>query len=681
MELFKLFGKVAIDNAEANTKLDETTNKASEASGKIGNAFKALGGVVAAGMAAGVTAVGALTKAAVESYAEYEQLVGGVEKLYGDSATRVQEYADNAYKTVGMSANQYMQQATTLSASMLNSVGGDTTKAADMVDLAMRDIADNANTFGVYTVEDLAGVYSAIARGQFQTLDNLNLGFGGTKEGMQALIAKANELRVANGEMGNLSVNSFADIVTAIHLVQQNMGITGTTANEAASTIQGSLAMTKAAWANLLTAFANGNKDIKPAIDAVVESAGHAVANLVPVVGQALTGIAQFVQKIAPIISAQLPGLVNSVLPQLLSAATQLVNGVVTALPGMLQALIPVAAQAVMTVAQTLIRNLPAIMNAATQIIMTLVNGLGNALPKLIPVALQAVVTIVEGLVKNLPKMLETGLKLLEGLATGIINALPRLISQLPKIITGIVQFFISSIPKIIETGVKLLVSLIKNLPQIIAELVKAMPQIIKAICEALAQGVVDLAKVGANLLAGLWDGIKEKAKWLKEKVAGLADTVTGWFKNLFGIHSPSKVFAEIGKYLSEGLGMGIEDNADAALAPMNGIAEKLNSVNIKPKIAVEAISNIGDYVPTVKRSEDMNLLERVQYTVKGMIDDSINDLRDEMRELTAIAREYMPRMANMRLVMDTGVVAGEITPYIDEELERIRKWKEGGRA
>lgn len=675
MELFKLFGKVAIDNAEANTKLDETTNKASEASGKIGNAFKALGGVVAAGMAAGVTAVGALTKAAVESYAEYEQLVGGVETLFKDSSGIVQEYADNAYKTAGMSANDYMTNVTSFSASLLQGLHGDTAEAARVADMAITDMADNANKMGT-PIENITVAYQGFAKQNYTMLDNLKLGYGGTKAEMERLLADATKLTGVKYDINNLQ-----DVYTAIHVIQGELGITGTTAKEAASTIQGSLAMTKAAWANLLTAFANGNKDIKPAIDAVVESAGHAVANLVPVVGQALTGIAQFVQKIAPIISAQLPGLVNSALPQLLSAATQLVNGVVTALPGMLQALIPVAAQAVMTVAQTLIRNLPAIMNAATQIIMTLVNGLGNALPKLIPVALKAVVTIVEGLVKNLPKMLETGLKLLEGLATGIINALPRLISQLPKIITGIVQFFISSIPKIIETGVKLLVSLIKNLPQIIAELVKAMPQIIKAICEALAQGVVDLAKVGANLLAGLWDGIKEKAKWLKEKVAGLADTVTGWFKNLFGIHSPSKVFAEIGKYLSEGLGMGIEDNADAALAPMNDIAEKLNSVNIKPKIAVEAISNIGEYVPTVKRSEDMNLLERVQYTVKGMIDDSINDLRDEMRELTAIAREYMPRMANMRLVMDTGVVAGELTPYVDKELQRMKKWKEGDRA
>lgn len=362
---------------------------------------------VAAGLAIGATitksvkAIVDLTKSAVSAYGEYEQLVGGVNKLYGRDEEAMKKYADTvyevgqrgkevkelqealikqgydisadgiygpktkaafeaykkgagdvvaanqkivdnaweAYNTVGMSANQYMSSVTGFSAALIKSLKGDTDKAADYADMAMRDIADNANTFGKYTIDELTGVYQALARGNFQTLDNLQLGYAGTKQGMQDLIKEANRLKAANGETANLSIDSYADMVEAIHLVQESMHITGTTEREAAGTIQGSINATKAAWQNLLIAFGRG-QDMRKAMKNLTASAKNVIKNIVPVVKNALEGIGDFIGELGPVIIEELPGLIQTLLPSLLSAVGKLILSLGRALPQLMKSLL-----------------------------------------------------------------------------------------------------------------------------------------------------------------------------------------------------------------------------------------------------------------------------------------------------------------------------------------------------
>jgi phage-related protein len=338
MNLFDLAAKITLDSSEYEAGVKNINRGVPRLSSAIKTGLGVAAKATAAAVGAAAAGLATIVKSSVDAYGEYEQLVGGINKLFGEGSQQLQEYASQAYMTSGMSANQYMQNVTGFSAALINSLDGDTVRAAEIADMAMRDISDNANTYGKYSAEELASVYQALAKGQYQTLDNLNLGFGGTKEGMQSLIDKANELRAAQGLNADLTIDSYADIVQAIHEVQTEMGITGTTANEASGTIQGSLAATKAAWQNLLIAFGSG-KDVKKAMSNLLNNAKNVVKNVMPVVKQALTGIAEFVGEIAPIIVDELPGLIQELLPGLLSAATSLVGALIQSMPNILSAL------------------------------------------------------------------------------------------------------------------------------------------------------------------------------------------------------------------------------------------------------------------------------------------------------------------------------------------------------
>lgn len=287
--VFELFATISLDTDEYERKLKDSENKTSTfadvlkanlASGAIIAGVKKLAGVVAD-----------VGKAAYTSYAQHEQLADGIKKLYGDAAQAVISNANGAYKSAQMSANSYMSNIMGFSAALVESLNKDQKEAAKVADTALRDVADNANAFGKYTVEELAGVYQALAKGQYQTLDNLMLGFAGTKEGLQQLLDKANELNEEQGIHTQYSIDNFADIVNAIHKVQEEMGIAGTASGEAANTIEGSTAMAKAAWENLATGMADSNADIKGLTQDFVDSVFTAGKNIVPRVQQIVTGV------------------------------------------------------------------------------------------------------------------------------------------------------------------------------------------------------------------------------------------------------------------------------------------------------------------------------------------------------------------------------------------------------
>lgn len=337
--VYELMAKIGLDDKEFNNKLTGA-GKTLKAFGTTAGKLAMTGAKVAgAAVGAAATAVAAVTKQAVDAYAEYEQLVGGVETLFDTSADKVMEYANQAYMSAGLSANEYMETVTSFSASLLQSLGGDTEKAADYADMAIRDMSDNANKMGS-SMESIQNAYQGFAKQNYTMLDNLKLGYGGTKSEMERLVEDAEKLnssfKAQRDENGDLAL-SYADVVDAIHIVQTEMGITGTTAKEASTTIQGSFNSMKAAWKNLLIAFGSG-EDVKGAIDNLVSTAKTYVTNLIPVIKTALTGIADFVKEVGPLIVAELPGLIQELLPELLNAAVALVGAFVQALPGILQA-------------------------------------------------------------------------------------------------------------------------------------------------------------------------------------------------------------------------------------------------------------------------------------------------------------------------------------------------------
>ena len=342
MDVFDLVAKIRLDSSEYESGVGKAKGTFSTLASGVKTGLATVTKISAAAVSAGVAGVAALTKMGVEGYAQYEQLVGGVETLFKASQNTVMKYAENAYKTAGMSANEYMETVTSFSASLIQSLDGDTAKAAEVGNMAITDMSDNANKMGT-SIEMIQNAYNGFAKSNYTMLDNLKLGYGGTQEEMKRLIDDANKVKVANGEMADLSIDSFADVTEAIHIIQTEMGITGTTAREAATTIEGSLSMMKGAWQNLVVGMADENANMEVLINNFVDSAATAAQNLLPRIEQTLKGIGQLITKLSPVIAEALPVLVASVLPSLLSAGVDLtvaiVEGVVTALPALYEAL------------------------------------------------------------------------------------------------------------------------------------------------------------------------------------------------------------------------------------------------------------------------------------------------------------------------------------------------------
>lgn len=339
MEIFKIFGTLALNGQDKfNKDIDNATGKGASFASKLKSGLKTAAKVGGAA----ITAVGAgmvwLSKQAIDSYGDYEQLVGGVDTLFKESSATVQGYAQNAYKTAGLSANEYMETVTSFSASLLQSLGNNTAAAAEMADLAITDMSDNANKMGT-DMTAIQNAYNGFAKQNYTMLDNLKLGYGGTKEEMQRLIDDANALNAAQGRLTEYSIDSYADIVSAIHDVQTEMGITGTTSLEASTTIQGSLASMKSAWKNLLTGIADPDQDLGMLINNMVDSAGIALDNLVPLIVNLLPRIATALGTLGKKLTKKLPGIIRTLLPTLISGAIGLITGLVAEIPAILAAL------------------------------------------------------------------------------------------------------------------------------------------------------------------------------------------------------------------------------------------------------------------------------------------------------------------------------------------------------
>ena len=558
---------------------DTAWNAISSMSGKAVGALKGVATVGLAGVGTAVAALAGVGKSALDAYATYEQAVGGVDTLFKDASGTVQKYAAEAYRTAGVSANEYMTQVTSFSASLISSLGGDTAKAAELGNTAMVDMSDNANKMGT-DIESIQQTYQSLARGNYAMLDNLKLGYGGTKSEMERLIQDANKVKQANGEMGDLSIDKFSDVVQAIHIMQQQMGISGTTAKEAATTIEGSVGMMKAAWQNWLAELGKDDADINGLTKQLVDSVGTVIKNVGPRIAQIITGITAALPQLFSSLGGTLPALVMQILPPVLGALGQLgtmlltsaTTWISTSLPQLLtqfQSWVTSSLPSFLQTGLTMITNLlqgivqalPQIASTAVIVLTTLLDGLSAQLPQLIPIGINAVLNLVQGILNNLPQIIDSGLKLILGLAQGLINALPDLVGKVPILIGQLVGGIINRLPQILQAGVQLLGALANGFISSVPRLIGSIPGMVGQIMHGFTS--VNWGSVGLNIITGIATGIAGAAGRLVTAAVNAATNALNWVKRKLGIHSPSRVFRDqVGEMIGEGMAVGIDESA-----------------------------------------------------------------------------------------------------------------------
>lgn len=481
MNLMDLFVKISVDD-QASSQVETLAGKMK---GGLATAAKVGGAAI---VAAGAAAV-AITKQAVENYGEYEQLVGGVETLFKQSADTVMGYAENAYKTAGLSANEYMNTVTSFSASLLQSLGGDTEAAAKYADMAITDMADNANKMGT-SMESIQNAYQGFAKQNYTMLDNLKLGYGGTKQEMERLLEDATKLSGIEYDIDSLS-----DVYEAIHVIQDELGITGTTAKEASETISGSVSAMKSAWSNLVTGIADENANFDELVDNFVESATTVAGNILPRVEQALNGIGQLVEKLAPVIVDAIPNLVKNVLPSLVKAAVSIVRAFVDVLSDE--------------------ESIDTIIDAAVDIVLILADAIAENIDKIIEAIVKIVTTIVEALTDpdTLLKLVEAAIKIAIAIAKGIVEAIPDILKALVNVVENILH-------AIGEWGVGLF---------------EKGKEIVKSIAKGIADAAKEAVTWGHDLIDNFVQGIKDRIQKVVDAVKNVAQKV----KDFLGFSEP----------------------------------------------------------------------------------------------------------------------------------------------
>lgn len=492
-------------------------------SGKLGSLAKTGATAIAGLVAAASAAVAGLATLSVKQYAEFEQLTGGVETLFKDSADLVKRYAANAYETAGLSANEYMNTITGFSASLLQGLGGDTEKAARIGHQAILDMSDNANKMGT-SMEMIQNAYQGFAKQNYTMLDNLKLGFGGTKEEMQRLLVEAEKI---SGVKYNIS--NFSDIIEAIHVIQNEMGITGTTAKEAATTISGSFNMLKSAWSNILTGMASDTENFDDLVNDLVYSLQTFGGNILPRIKIAIGGITKLFNSLVQ----ELPSLINNILPELLNSGIDIVKNLISGIQEGLPSLINTALDIMMSLVNGVIEVMPMLLEVGLQALITLGQGIAENLPTLIPTLVNLVISMCDMIIENLPLILDVAIDIILALVEGLVTALPTLISEVPRIINEFSNAIYSALPQILKAGVDILLMLIKGLIDSIPTLIANIPQIIMAIVNVFT--LYNWTQLGKSLITWIGDGIKgmggSLVSWVKGLGQNAVDGIVGIFK------------------------------------------------------------------------------------------------------------------------------------------------------
>lgn len=612
-------------------KIDKEFGGAGRESGNtfmsgFGSVMGTVGKVVAGAAAAGATAVGGMVSKAVSAYGEYEQLIGGVETLFKDASGTVEANADRAFMTAGLSANEYMETVTSFSASLLQSLGGDTAKAAEVADLAIIDMSDNANKMGS-SMESIQNAYQGFAKQNYTMLDNLKLGYGGTKSEMERLLADAGKLAGTK-----FDISSYSDIIEAIHVIQTEMGLTGTTAEEASATITGSLSSVKAQWENMMVAIANGEDwDIGVYIDNLVQTVQAFAGNVMPIVQQALVGISELIQQLAPEIAAALPDLITQILPGLLEAGVQIIKslgeGIIQAIPD----LMPAITDVILELCDMLVQMLPELIKVGLQVILQLAIGIAQALPELIPAIVETVLTIVEYLIDNIDLLIDAAIALIMGLADGLIEALPILIEKAPEIILKLVEAIIRNAPKILEAGIELILKLIEGIVKCWTKVFQVGKDIVDKVKEGFADKVQQAKEWGKDMIQNFIDGIMAKFNALKDSVKKCAQAVKDFLGFSEPAEGPLSNFHTYAPDMMDLFAQGIRENVGTVEQALNDATANIMGAGLD----IEAAQNVQMSVNAASNENDGNW---------GQVEALLQEVIDKL---------------SIPIVMDTGALVG----------------------
>lgn len=607
LELFKLFGSIGLKGVEETKKgIKDTTNTAKEESSKIEKAVNKTGEIASKvgkaaiiGATAAATAIGTITKFVIQHYAEYEQLVGGVETLFGAQGLSLKKYAQSigqtveqargkydqliqaqtevmnnakvAYKTAGMSANDYMNTITSFAAALKQSTANET-EAAKVANQTVIDMADNANKMGT-NMEDIQNAYQGFSKQNYTMLDNLKLGYGGTKTEMERLLQDAEKLTGIHYDINNLS-----DVYNAIHEIQKNLGITGTTAKEAMKTIDGAMKMTKASWDNLLTGLADPKQAVGPLISEFAKSLGILAKNVTPKIKEVFNALPNALIQITP----QLMNMIIDLAPSLILAAINLVAGLVGALPGVIA---PIFSQLSSLIGSGMIDKIG--------------QSISSNMPTLISKGLDMLLQFSQAILTNLPVLVGMGMKLIFYLVQGLMSALPTLISKVPAIIANLADAFSNSAQTIFAWGVKIIAEIIKGLVMSIPSLIANIPKIIYAIFAVW--NAINWWNLGKGLINGIKNGITSMGGSLTSTAKNLFESLKNSVSNIFNnikkvIESPifgakTKVLAIIGE-LQNGVRVGFNFIKSHASSVWNGIKNAIMSPMSTAANFVKAIIN-----------------------------------------------------------------------------------------
>lgn len=606
MNLLDLAVKITCDD-QASGEVDKIGDGIKN---KLGTAVK-VGGAAIAALGTATVAIG---KTALDAYSNYEQLVGGIDTLFKASSGKMQQYAANAYQTAGVSANRYMEISTSFAAALISSLGGNTEAAADMANTAITDMSDNANKMGT-SLETVQEAYMSLSRGNYEMLDSLKLGYGGTKSELERLLSDAEKFSAAQGKVRDFSIDSYSDIVEAIHIVQDEMGITGTTADEAASTIEGSVNKAKAAWKNWLTGLGDEDADMGALTDQLVQSVVTAGENIIPRFGQIMSTLVQTVMQYAPQLGQEIMnGLSQIDFTQVGQTASDLilmlVDGIVQNLPMLASA----ALKIVMALGQGLIKNGPQILESLGQLLLQLANFIIADVPNILNAAVQFFGMLAQGIAQNAPTIIATLALLLGQLIAQVISwagqMLANAVSAAANFLGGLMGG-LAALPGQVASCLSGAISIVVGwVTQFASNATSAASQFGSKLRSGLEAIPGTLGNIGANIVQGLVNGVTGAAGRLVDAVKGAVNNAIQGAKNLLGIKSPSRVFREIGQYVMQGAALGVDDDAglllrstDDAMRGMISTAQDVKYTHDAGSVATTASvvewldSNLGDII------------------------------------------------------------------------------------
>jgi phage-related protein len=677
MDVFDLYASLKLDKKGYESDLKDAESKAGGFGSRISGGLKVAGKASAAALGATATGIGALVKNSVTAYSDTEQLVGGVEKLYGKAADKVIKYANNAYKTSGVSANEYMDTATQFSASLISSLKGNTQAAAKQTDVAMRAISDNVNVFGTNT-EDVTNAFKGFSKQNYTMLDNLKLGYGGTKDEMQRLIEDANAWGKANGEASNLSIDSFSDIVTAIQQIQEKQNIAGTTQKEASDTIQGSLAMTKSAWDNLIAGLTDPQANIGSLIDNVVKSVGDLGKNLQPAISRALEGVGQLLTKSAPMIAQTFPEIATKLIPPLISTAIQVLGTLAAQLPSILS-----------TFQQTIVETLKQVGDKIGQenpLLGSIFNGIADAIPKisaiikpLLPVigALMGSFAVTKGIQSFVGALTGVigGVKSVVGAVKGAIGAF-KVINMVLSLTTGVGLLPMIGIIAGVVAAVIGVIEVVKHWGQIsewlknvwrsvsdaASNIWNSIKSAIISVVNGISEHIHSIFSGIKNFISNIWNGIKSVITGI---INGIKNHIVNGFTNAVnGIKSvlgrvtsvvkngfegavnfikslPSKALTW-GKDMIESFVNGIKWKIGKVTSAVKGIASKIKSFLHFSEPDEGPLKDFHTYAPDMMKTFASGIKSNQKVVIN-----SLNDTTNKMRKLMKGIELYSPKKYN----------------------------------